>query len=94
MKVTVIPVVVGALGTVPKWFGKETEGIRYEGKNRDHTNHSITKIGFNTLESPGNRRKSSVTQTTVKKKSVINGGKNLQEVRDVEHEGDGDTSCK
>ena len=36
MKVTVIPIVVGALGTVHKETGKEIGGTRDQRKNQDH----------------------------------------------------------
>ena len=42
MKVTVIPIVIGTLGTVVKEEG--TEGIGEKGKNRDHLDHGIVKI--------------------------------------------------
>ena len=43
MKVTVIPVVIGALGTIPKRFGKRTG--RLENQDiRKHPDYSIIKI--------------------------------------------------
>ena len=41
MTVTVIPIIVGTLGTVIK----VTEGIGNQKKNRDPIDHSIVKIG-------------------------------------------------
>ena len=62
MKVAVIPIVVGALGTVIKGTGrlgkKRTSG--------DHPKYSIVDIGQNTEKSPGDLKKFVVTQTLVR----------------------------
>ena len=62
MKVTVIPIVIGALGTVPKELVKGLEGLDTSG---DHPNYSIVEIGQNTKKSPGNLGRLAVTQTPV-----------------------------
>ena len=62
MKVTVIPIVIGALGTVARRSGS----VGNRRKNRDHPNYSIVEIGQNTEKSPGNLRRLTVTQTPVK----------------------------
>ena len=65
MKVTVIPVIVGTLGTVSN--GKEKiERIGNQRKNRDHLDHSIVKIGKNIQKSRLDLRRIAVTQTLVK----------------------------
>ena len=62
MKVTVIPVVLGTLGTALKDVEKKTGGIGDQRKNQDNSDHSITN-GYNTLKSPEDLRKITVTQT-------------------------------
>ena len=66
MRVTVIPVVFGALGTVSKGLEKGTGINENQRKNRDHTNYSIVEIGQNTEKSPLDLRRLVVIQTTVK----------------------------
>ena len=56
MKVTVIPIVVSALGIIPK----DLEKLKRKG--RDNPDHSIVKIGLNTENSPGDLRRLAVTQ--------------------------------
>ena len=60
MKVTVISVVIGALGTIPEELVKVLED--FEIRRRDHPDYSITKIGHNTEKSPGDLRRLAVTQ--------------------------------
>ena len=48
MKVTVIPVVVGAHGTIPKGLEKGSERLGNERMNRNCPDYSIIKIGQNT----------------------------------------------
>ena len=60
MKVTIIPIVIGAFGTVTKGrFG----GWRPSG---DHPNNSIIENCQNTEKSPGDLRRLAVTQSPVK----------------------------
>ena len=59
MKVTIVPIVIGALGTITKGLLKGLEG-------RDYPNDSIAKNGQNTETSPGDLRRLAVTQTPVK----------------------------
>ena len=49
MKVTVIPSVIGTLGTISKGTGR----LENKRASRDHPNDSIIKIGQNTKKSPG-----------------------------------------
>ena len=44
MKLTVIPIVVGALGTVLQRLGKETEETADQRQNWDHSDHSTAKL--------------------------------------------------
>ena len=62
MKVTVMPIVIGALGTIPKDLLKEAKRVRNRRMIGDHLNYGIN-IGQNTEMSPGNLRKLPVTQT-------------------------------
>ena len=74
MKMTVLPIVNGALGTI-------TKGIRELGNkrtSRDHPDYSIIKISQNTEKSPGDLRKFAVTQNSSEKPLVNAGVKNFQ----------------
>ena len=48
MKMTVIPLVIDALGTIPKRNGKGTGRLGNKRTNGDHPDYSIIKIGQNT----------------------------------------------
>ena len=49
---TVRPIVVGALGKVPKRIGKGMVTVGNRGKNQDHPDCSSIKNGQNTEKSP------------------------------------------
>ena len=66
MNVTVIPIVIGVLGTIPKSFVKENGWLRNQRTSGDHLEYCIIKIGQNTEKSPGDLRRLTVTQTLVK----------------------------
>ena len=76
MRVTVISILNGALGTVLKGFEKKTEGIGNQKKNQVSPNHRTVMISVNTKMSPRNFRRLSVTQNSVKDFQVNLGGKN------------------
>ena len=59
IKVAMIPITVGTLATVLK----ETEGNRYQRKNRDHIDPVTIKISWKSWKSPGNLRKVAITLT-------------------------------
>ena len=59
MKVTIIPIVTGAFGTVTKGLLKGL--VELEGG--DHPNNSIIENDQNTLKSPGDLRRLAVTQS-------------------------------
>ena len=63
MKVTVLPIVVGALGTVTKGLVKSIRGLRNKRSSGDHPNYSIVEIDQNTEKSPGDSRRLIVTKT-------------------------------
>ena len=65
MRVTVIPVAVGALGTVLNGLEK-TGGIGSNKKTQNYSDHSIVEISLNTEKSPGDLRRLAITQTPVK----------------------------
>ena len=62
MQVTIIPIVIGAFGTVTKGTG----GLGNWRTSGDHPNDSIIKNGQNTEKSHGDLRRLAVTQTPVK----------------------------
>ena len=66
MKVTVISIVIGALGRVSHpWMtvpSTGTRGLENKGKIGDHPNYSIIKIAQNTEKNPGDFMRLDVTQ--------------------------------
>ena len=58
MKVTIVPIVIGAFGTITKGLLKNLEDLE--------ANNSIIENSQNTEKSPGNLRRLAVTQTPVK----------------------------
>ena len=62
MKVTVIPVVIGALGIVAKRFGSGTGGLGNKKTSGDNANYSIAEIDQNTEKSHGDLWTLTVTQ--------------------------------
>ena len=65
MKVTIIPIVIGAFSTVTKGLLKGPEDLEGGGRLEITTNYSIIENSQNTEKSPGNLRLA-VTQTPVK----------------------------
>ena len=63
MMMTVIPIIVGALGTAPQKLGKGTRKIGNQRKNHDHPNYSIAEICQNPEKSPGDLRRLVLTWT-------------------------------
>ena len=66
MKAMVIPVVISALGAVPKGLEKWTGRIENGRTNQNHPNYSIVDIGQDTERIPGDLRRLAVTLTPVK----------------------------
>ena len=64
MKLTVIPIVTGAVGQVIKGFVQELEDLDIAGRG-DHPNYCI-KVGQNTVKSPGNLRILALCQIPVR----------------------------
>ena len=65
MGVTVTSIGVGSLETVPKGMEK-TGGTGNQKKNRDHPDHSIVKIGWNTKKRSGDLERLAVIHTPAK----------------------------
>ena len=63
MKVMIVQIVIGALGTITKGLLKGFGNWR---TGRDYRNNSIAKNGQNPETSPGDLRRLAVTQTSVK----------------------------
>ena len=63
MKVTMISVVISALGTFTKGL---IQGLGNKIRSGDYPNYSIHKIGQNTEKIPGDLRRLTVTQTPVR----------------------------
>ena len=63
MKVTFLPVIIDALGTVTERLLK---GLGNKKMSGDHPNYCIIEIDQNTKKSPGDLRRLAVTQTSVK----------------------------
>ena len=66
MKVTIVPIVIDALGTVTKSIIKGPGGIGSGRMSGDYPNESIIENGQNTEKCPGDLRRFAVTQTPVK----------------------------
>ena len=62
MRVMVIPIVIGALGTIPKALILGTERVG----NQDDPKYSIVEISQDTEKSHGDLKRLVVTQTPVK----------------------------
>ena len=78
MKETVIPIVIGALGTVTKGLLRELGNLEMR-TNGNHPNYSIVEIDQNTKKGPGNLRKLVVIQTPMENWKVeLTAGKQTQ----------------
>ena len=72
MKVTIIPIVIGDLGT-------RTGGLGNNRTGEDRPNYSIVEINHNTEKSPGDLRRLAVTQTPVENHQLTLMWKTLNE---------------
>ena len=79
MKVTIVPIVIGALGTVTKGLLKGLEDLEVGGWVETIQNDSIAEDGQNTETSPGDLRRLAVTQIPVKNHQLILMWKTLEE---------------
>ena len=65
MKVTIVPIVIGAFGTITKGLLKRPGGLGSWQTGREYPNDSIAANGQNPETSPGDLRRLAVTQTPV-----------------------------
>ena len=79
MKVTIVPTVIGAWGTISKWLLKGLEDLESWRTSRDYPNDSIAENGQNPKTSPGDLRRLALTQTPVKNHQLTLMWKNLKE---------------
>ena len=66
MKLTIIPIVIGAFGTVTKGLKKGPGGLVSWQTSGDYPEYNIIKNDLNTEKCPGDMRTLAVTQTPVK----------------------------
>ena len=66
MKVKIIPIVIGAFGTVTKGLLREQEDLEVGGRVEIIKNYSIVENGQNTEKNPGDFRRFAFTLTPVK----------------------------
>ena len=66
MQVTIIPIVIGAFGTVTKGLLKGLEDMEVAGRVETIQTTAFPENGQNTEKSPGDLRRLVVTQTPVK----------------------------
>ena len=78
MKITIIPIVIGALGTVTKRSVRGVEGLEIT-RRVETSNYSIVEINQNTEKSPGDLRKLAGTQTPVENHQLTLMWKTLKE---------------
>ena len=71
MKVTIIPIVIGALGIVTKRMSTRNGGLENKRTRGDHPSYCIIEISQITKKSPGDKKKLVVTQTPVRKKHQV-----------------------
>ena len=74
-----VPIVVGALGTVPKDMEKKNGEIGNQRKNRHNLDDGIIMIGYNTEKSPGDLTRLPVIQSPVKDHKLTLVWKTLKE---------------
>ena len=71
MKVTLIPIIIGALETIPKELVKGKGRLGNKKTSRDLPDYCIIMIGQNNEKSSGVLRRLAVTQTPVKNYLLI-----------------------
>ena len=67
MKITIVPIMVGALGTITEGLSKGLEDLEVGGRVEDYPNDSIAKNCQNPETSPEDFRRLAVTQTPGRK---------------------------
>ena len=71
MKVTIVPIVIGVLGTITEGLLKGLEDLEVWRTGRDYPNDSIAKNGQNPETSPGDLRRLAVTYRTLHSYNLI-----------------------
>ena len=66
MRMTVIPIVISALGTISKKLDKVAGRVENWRTSRTNPNYTIVKIDQNTEKSPGDLKRLAVIQTLAK----------------------------
>ena len=66
MKVTIVPIVIGVLGTITKGLLKGLEDLKVWWTGKDYLNDSIAENSQNPETSPGDLRGLALTQTPLK----------------------------
>ena len=66
MKVTIVPIVTGAFGTITKGLLKGLEDLEVSGGIETNPNESTAENGQNTEKNPGDLRRFALNQTPVK----------------------------
>ena len=66
MKVMIIPIVTGSLGTIIKGLVKGLKDLENNRTSGDNSNYCIIEISQNTEKSPGDLKRLAVTQIPVK----------------------------
>ena len=80
MKVTIVPIVIGALGTITKRLLKGLEDLEFGGQVETIQTASNAKNGQNPETSPGDLRRLAVTQNPVKNHQFMLMWKTLKEL--------------
>ena len=70
MKVAIIPIIIGALGTVTKGLLQGLEDWEKNGTGGDCSNYRIVEFGQNTAKSPGYLRRLAANQSPVESHQV------------------------
>ena len=65
MKLTMIPIIIGALNTITNGLAKGLVDLEIGASSGDHPNYSIIKVCENTAKGPGDLRRLAVTQIPV-----------------------------
>ena len=80
MKVTIIPIVIGAFGAVTKGLLKGLEDLEVKGRVETIQTKALLGTAKNTEKSPGDLRRLAATQTQVKSHQLKLMGKSLNEL--------------
>ena len=83
MKVTVIPIIIGALGTIIKELVQGLEDMEKRGRVEIIQTTALLRSRRNTEKSPGNLRRLAVTQTPEKNQQLTLMWKTLKDFYDV-----------